>query len=213
MSAKTAKAKVSASDPFCVTTGEVILSYPKLFKATRFDEANTKSKPQFTTAILIDKDDKETIKVLKAAEKAALNDGIKRNFFDADDIKRGKVKSLLRDGDAEKSPTKNPEFMGKYFCNLKADENHKPIIVDAAKRRITDESKVYAGVIASVVVRSYAWQYQNGMNKGVSFSLQAVQIVRDGEPLGSTNEGSEDLFDELEEPAEDDLSEGFDSLL
>ena len=47
---------------------------------------------------------------------------------------------------------------------------------------ILDESEIYSGCYGKVSLRAFAYD-QKG-NKGVSFGLQNVQKVRDGESLG-----------------------------
>lgn len=61
---------------------------------------------------------------------------------------------------------------------------------------ITDESKVYPGVIGNVSGDLYA--YSNSGNHGVSFGLGNVQIVRDGERL----DGRANAVDEFDADAD-----------
>ncbi len=62
----------------------------------------------------------------------------------------------------------------------KADK-HKPKVVDQKLNEIIEESKFYAGGYAKASVNAFA--YDQGKNKGISFSLNAIQFTKDGEPF------------------------------
>ncbi len=70
---------------------------------------------------------------------------------------------------------------GAMYLNLKT--NQKPGLVDQKNQDIIDESVFYAGCYAKAAISAYAYDQMG--NKGVSFGLQALQKVRDGEPLGN----------------------------
>lgn len=88
-----------------------------------------------------------------------------------------------------KTPFKDQGEMTKYegyeaggvFLTATADQN-KPRVFDARMLPITDEDRVYPGVWAIAIVRPFA--YDKGVNRGVSFGLQAVMIVADDKQLG-----------------------------
>lgn len=62
-----------------------------------------------------------------------------------------------------------------------ANEDRRPGIVDANNQDIIDESECYSGAWFRAQIRPYA--YDQAGNKGVSFGLEHVQKVKDGEPL------------------------------
>lgn len=57
-----------------------------------------------------------------------------------------------------------------------------PGIVDSDCKRILERSEVYSGVYGRASVSFYAFN-SNG-NKGIACSLNNLQKIRDGEPLG-----------------------------
>lgn len=88
-----------------------------------------------------------------------------------------------------KTPFKDQGEMLKYegyeeggvFITATADQN-KPRVFDSRMVPIVDEDRVYPGVWAICVVRPFS--YDKGVNRGVSFGLQAVMIVADDKQLG-----------------------------
>jgi len=70
---------------------------------------------------------------------------------------------------------------GAMFINLKS--NQRPGLVDAKRQDIIEASDFYAGCYAKAAVNAYA--YDKKGNKGVSLGLQALQKVKDGDPLGN----------------------------
>jgi len=63
-----------------------------------------------------------------------------------------------------------------------ASEDRRPGVVDAKLQDIIDETECYSGAWYRAQVRAFA--YEQSGNKGVSFGLQNLQKLRDGEPLG-----------------------------
>ena len=75
---------------------------------------------------------------------------------------------------------------------IRAGANQAVPCVDARLAPIVDPNKVYPGVWAICTIRSFA--YDKGVNRGVSFGLQAVMIVADDTNIGGTasaNPGAE----------------------
>ncbi len=65
---------------------------------------------------------------------------------------------------------------------------------------------LYGGMYARAAVSAYA--YDTKGNKGVAFGLQGIQIVKDGEPLGSRVSAEEAFADVEDEDYEDATDEG-----
>jgi hypothetical protein len=63
---------------------------------------------------------------------------------------------------------------------------------------LTVPSDFYGGCYARAKVNAFAWEYMGKV--GVSFGLQHVQKLRDGEPFGG-NGSAADQFDAIAEPA------------
>lgn len=178
-----------------VVTGEVRLSYCHLFEPYSSDPDKDKS---YSCVILIPKKDKDTLRKVRAAQQAALEDG-KAKFG-------GKVpkqwKDTLHDGDEDADLETNPEFAGHWYMNISARLAYPPAIVDRRLNPILDSTEVYSGCYARVSMVAFA--YSNSGNKGVSFGLRNVQKLRDGEPLAGRS-NPEDDFDELDDEDDDDL--------
>lgn len=174
-----------------VVTGEVRLSYAHLFEAF---SPNDEQAPMYSTTILIPKNDTKTLQKIKDAQEEALEQGKSSKFG-------GKVPqkwhNTLRDGDEDADLERNPEYEGHYFMSLRSKT--APGVVDKTVQPILDSSEVYSGCYARVSMN--AFPYSNSGNKGISFGLNHVQKMRDGDFLGGRSR-AEDDFDELED---DDL--------
>jgi len=178
-----------------VVTGKVRLSYVHVFEPFANDEDDEK---KYSCVVLIPKSDKATLKRLDDAIQAAAEAG-KHSKFD------GKIPAnlttTLHDGDEEADLEKNPEYEGHMYMSVSSKT--KPGVVDQNVQPILDSSEVYSGCYARVQVGAFAYNYKG--KKGVSFGLNHVQKVADGEFLGGRSR-AEDVFDEVEvDEAEDSL--------
>jgi hypothetical protein len=79
---------------------------------------------------------------------------------------------------------------GGHFMNVRSKQ--KPGLVDANRQAIIDETAFYAGCWARAQINPYTYEAKG--NKGVSFGLQNVQKMADGEPL-SGRMRAEDAFE------------------
>ena len=75
----------------------------------------------------------------------------------------------------------------------------RPVVVDQNLKDIIDVKQVYSGCVMRGKVHAYAWTHPTG-GKGVSFTLDMLQLVRDGEPLGNAMK-AEDAFAAIPVPA------------
>lgn len=153
------------------------VSFPNLYKAQSINGSD----PKYDLTLLFDK--ATDLSVLKeAAEQAAKDkwgDKIPKN-----------LRSPFRDG-GEKDLD---GYDGKTFVRFSSKQ--RPGVVDAKKEPIEEDSgRVYAGMFARVSFTVYAYDTQG--NKGVSFGLNNVQKIGDGEPFG-TRSNPDDDFDEIE---------------
>lgn len=178
-----------------IVTGEVRLSYCYLFEPRREDDDNKEGK--YGVTILIPKSDKTTLKKIKDAIEAAKVVGKGKNWG-------GKIppnlKVTLHDGDTEKDTDEQPEYKGHYYMACSSKE--RPGLVDRSLNPITDRSDLYSGCYARVAIS--AFPYSNSGNKGVTFFLNHVQKMRDGEHLDGRSK-PEDVFDALDEEDSGDL--------
>lgn len=176
-----------------LVTGEVRLSYCYLFEPRREEDPNKESK--YGVTILIPKSDKATLKKIKDATEAAKAVGKGKTWG-------GKIPPnlslTLHDGDTDRDTDEQPEFKGHMFMSVSSKE--RPGLVDRALNPITDRSDLYSGCYARVAIS--AFPYNNSGKKGVTFFLNHVQKMRDGEHLDGRSK-PEDVFDALDEDDSD----------
>lgn len=174
-----------------VITGRVRLSYVHVFEPY---SSKPDQEKRFSCVILIPKSDKRTIKAIQKAQQAALEAG-KGKFG-------GKIpsnwKSTLHDGDEEADLEKNPEYEGHYYMSIGAKT--RPGVVDQNVQPILDSTEVYSGCYARVSMNAFA--YNTNGNRGISFGLNHIQKLADGDFLGGRSR-AEDDFDSVEDDDSD----------
>lgn len=177
-----------------VVTGKVRLSYVHLFEPY---SPNPDQPEKFSCVILIPKSDTKTIKALDDAITAAAENGKDKTF-------NGKIpanlKTTLHDGDEEADLDRNPEYAGHMYMSVSSKT--KPGIVDKDVQPVLDASEVYSGCYARVSIGAFAYNTQG--NRGISFGLNHVQKLADGDFLGGRSK-AEDDFEAIEDDAADDL--------
>ena len=135
--------------------------------------------PKYSVSLIIPKSDTKTVAKIKAAIEAAYHDGEAKLRGTGKSVPALSVlKTPLRDGDAERPD--DAAYADSYFMN--ANSTNPPGIVDSDCQRILERSEVYSGVYGRASVSFYAFN-SNG-NKGIACSLNNLQKIRDGEPLG-----------------------------
>lgn len=153
-----------------ITVENVKLSYANIWEKKSINGGD----PKYSVSLLIDKNDKKTIKAIKDAIEEAKQEGIAKFGGKIP----GKLKEPLRDGDEERPDDET--YAGMLFMN--ANSNNQPQIVNKQVQPILDQTEVYSGCIANVSVSFYCFN-TNG-NKGVACGLGNIQKVADGERLG-----------------------------
>lgn len=149
--------------------------------------------PKYSVSLIIKKND-PCVARIKAAIQAAYEEG-------ADKLKGGgkevpafeRIKNPLRDGDLERPG--DEAYAGAYFIN--ANNQNAPQIVDASRQPILERREVYSGVYGRASISFYA--YNATGNKGIACSLNHLQKIRDGEPLGGRSSAEEDFAEEEDE--------------
>lgn len=182
------------------TTTKVITSKEKLVRLSfvhLLEKGETLGgELRYMTQIWIPKDDTVTLGKIEDAIEAAKEVAKTKNWS-------GKIPANLnmplRDGDEEVDEDGNAKAPGCYFMNVNSKD--KPGIIDRFKQPLDDPERVYSGVYARVSINAFG--YNTGGNKGVSFGLNNVQIIKDGEFLGGRSSADAD-FDEVELDEEDD---------
>lgn len=179
-------------DPKMVMTGTFRLSFPNLFTPREGDNG----KLLYDLKGLIPK--AEDISPMRAALKAA---GVEKWGADVKAWPKGVMDNLpIKDGD-QKADLQG--YAGHYVFG--ASSKMKPGVIDQKKNDIlSEDGGVYAGCYCRATLRAYAWEHKNEkgaiIKRGISFGLQNVQKVRDGEPFGGRRKAS-DEFGELPDDA------------
>lgn len=175
-----------------VITGKVRLSYAKVWEPEEDDFGNS----WYSTAILVPKEDKETLRkiktvidALKEQAKAKYNGKLPKDFH-----------IPLRDGD-EEADEKGDAYIGHYFFTAKS--KHKPGIAKPAGRgadgkikfeEITDTTEVYSGCYCKVSINFYL--FDNKGHKGIAVGLNNIVKIQDGEFLGGRARLEDDFANE-----------------
>lgn len=147
--------------------------------------------PKYSVSLIIPKSDTKTVEKIKAAIKAAYDEGqgkLKGNSRTVPAL--SVLKTPLRDGDTERPD--DPVYANSYFIN--ANSASAPGIVDADCQPIIDRSEVYSGVYGRASINFYAFN-SNG-NKGIACGLNNLQKIKDGEPLGGKSRAEDDFLTE-----------------
>ena len=176
-----------------VITPEAMLSYPALFAPKPTPSGELK----FSCALIFPKG--ADLSALKKAALAALQErwGSKATEM----LQKKELKWPFRDG-AEKD---GPGYgRGTTFINVTSRQ--RPGIVDryagpdGKPRQITDPAEIYPGCYVRASLRPFTYDV-NG-SRGVSFALQNVQKLRDGERIDGRLR-PEDEFDAIQDRGAD----------
>lgn len=174
-----------------LVTGKVRLSYANVWEPQENDSGDLK----YGTSILIPKDDKETLRKIKAIvdllkeqAKAKYNGKLPAKFH-----------TPLRDGDEERPD--DEAYANHYFFNASSKNKPgiaKPIGKDGGGKtkfaEITDTTEVYSGCYAKVSVNFYLFDTKG--NKGIAAGLNNIVKVQDGDFLGGRSNLNDDFADE-----------------
>lgn len=169
-----------------VRTGEVKLSFPRLFELDPTAEFN---KDKYSTSIIVTEEEKEFL------EKVV----VENTYYDA-------IKTYQKWGGAQPKNFQMPTFkllsleekemfypasQGTYY-SLIAKTTEKPQLVDLQTKPLQDKNELYSGVIVRLSLSAYPWAY--GGKTGVSFSLGVVQKLADGQRIGGSPANDLSLF-------------------
>lgn len=176
------------NNPMKVITGpETLWSYVNVWEPKSINGSN----PKYSVQLRIKKTDKKTLDKIKAAIKAAYEEGaVKLKGSGKSVPPLSTLKTPLRDGD-ESFPD-DESYKGYMFVN--ANNTIAPGIVDADRQPILERREVYSGVFGRASISFYAFN-SNG-NRGIACSLNNLQKIRDGEPLGGHASAEEDFATE-----------------
>lgn len=176
----------ATKSPTRVVTGKVRLSYVHLFEPYTSDPDK---EARYSVTILIPKRDKATMDKIRAAEAHAKEDGKASKFGGK---VPGNLASIIHDGDEEADLDRNPEYAGHFYMAMSSKS--RPGVVDENLNAVLDPTQVYSGCFARVSIN--AFPYNSNGKKGISFGLNNVQFLEDGEPLGGRTRAEDDFGDE-----------------
>lgn len=180
-----------------VIIADARLSYANLFEPVSFNG----QEPKYSVSLLISKDDKEGLEVIKKAIENAREAGIDKY---GKKYASGNIRVPLRDGDTERPD--DEVYAGCYFIN--ANSKNAPQVVGLFRDAETGKpiplgsDEVYSGCYANVSVNFYPYEVSG--NKGVGVGLNNIQKTRDGDRLGGASSASDD-FDFEDADFEDDF--------
>lgn len=177
------------SDVTTMTTGEVRLSYVHLFKPYAKEQGQEE---KFSCTILVPKSDTATMGRINAAIEAAKQKGIRDKW-------NGNcppmVPTPVYDGDGVRPSDGSefgPECKGHWVFAARSKADFPPEIVDQNINPVINQSEIYSGIYARVSLSFYPYYF--GGKKGIGCGLNAVQKLRDGEPLAESRVTASDAF-------------------
>lgn len=169
----------------CITPAFRV-SFPVVFKPKSFQN----QEPKYSITMLFDESTD-----LKPLKRAALNAAIEKWGEDKTKWPK-KLRLPFRDG-GEKE---DMEGYGEGVIFVSASSKTQPGLVDARRERIINESDFYAGCWARAELIAFAYDVSG--NKGVSFSLQNLQKIKDDKAF-SGRKAAEDVFDVIDDGSDD----------
>jgi len=178
-----------------VITPVARLSYPYLFRKAEGLNGG-EGKYQCELIFEPDADLSELKKAVEQAAKDRWGDKIPKN-----------LKSPFRNGDTDRA--EKDGYAGNTFIGARSKD--KPgVVVGRDRRPPYEESEVYGGCYVKASVTAFA--YDSAGNKGVSFALNNVWKLRDGDPFGNAR-SAEREFETAGEMDADMFGTEVDSLL
>lgn len=189
-----------------VITPVARLAFPHLFEKD-MREISGKVVDKYTATLLFPKD--TDLSALMALAKKALVE----KWPDPDKRPAG-LKTPFRDGNVDGRGSDGEIWNGfENTVFIRISSKFRPGIVDQKVNPIIDPERIYSGCYVLAQVHAYA--YDNMGNRGVSFGLNNIQFVKDGERLGgggippkkafSAIEGDDGQADDTD-PADDPLA-------
>lgn len=166
-----------------VLTPKFRVSYAKVFRP----EKNTLNDKMEYSLVAIFPPGADMSPLVKSISAAAAEE------WGADKTKWPKnLRSPIRKNEEREKDGKLPAGYEPGGCFITLKSTQRPGLVDANLQAIIDETQFYSGCYARAQVRPFAY-LQKG-NAGVSFGLQNLQKLDDGDPL-SGRQKAEDAFE------------------
>ena len=186
----------STVSPTMITGKHTRLSYINLFEPKGFDG----QKPVYSASLIIPKDDEKTVSAIKAAIKAAYDNGAGKLRGNGRTVPALEDINLpLNDGDKKRSG--DPAYASAYYINAKNTE--QPRLFGTDGEEVMSRSELYSGCYARCKISFYAYN-RNG-NKGIACSLLGLRKTADGKPLGGIICTADDFDIDDEYDGDDDF--------
>lgn len=158
-----------------MTTGEVRLSYAHLYEPY----SNNGGEAKYSVTVLMPKTDVQAKARLDAAFEAAKQSGITSKW---NGTLPPVIASAIHDGDGVR-PNGEPFGAECRGCWVFTASSKNPVpLVDASMNPIVQKGELYSGCYARVCVSLFP--YNSNGKRGIGIGLEAVQKLRDGDPLG-----------------------------
>lgn len=192
-----------------VVTGKVRCSYVNVF-APRL---NTNSgEMEYSMELMIDKKDTATVNAVKKAIRASEafkfpkgrpNPKLKEWYDPLQDA--DEMLAVAADGSEIPYTQKRPETKGCYLLRVKNKEAVP--VVDGQRQEVLDKTAFVSGDYARASINAHPFDV--GKNAGVTFFLNAVQVVAKGEPLGGGVDAKSEFDDWEEDETEAEAEESW----
>lgn len=166
-------------------SNEVRLSYVTVFEPRSVNGSD----PKYSVTILMPKSDTEGKARLDAAIEAARQDGLQRLW---NGICPPNLPVAVHDGDGVRQSGEPFGAECKGHWVLTASSKNAPEVVDEMLNPILEKTSLYSGCFGRVGLNPFA--YNSNGRKGISFGLNTVQKLRDGDPLGGGRVSAADDF-------------------
>lgn len=181
------------------------IAFPHLFEK-RAIEAGQRETYQATVLLGADVDLAPFKRAMKAAIKDKFGKVHKKNgkLYVKVGKKTKELRLPLKDASEKAEQYEGYEEDG-YYINV--NTGTPPGLVDHKNRTVTDPTTIYAGCWCRFYLSAYGWEHSTG-GYGVSFSLNAVQKVKDDEPFAGGFDATS-VFEPLDlDDDDDDIDEG-----
>jgi len=174
------------------------VAFPNVFEAKQI---NNQGKPKFSLVMLFDE---HNMNEQQLALLVKLKDAVNTVAMAKWKKIPVKLKTPFKKGDEQvslKTDKVYDGFAGMTVLNVASET--KPGLVDQDMSAIIEVGEFYGGCFAHATINCYAWEHDTG-GRGVSFGLQNIQKIADGDSFAGSKGDPEDDFAAIEVSAGDD---------